>query len=618
MATHDYVIDNSTGANVRADINNVLQAILTNNSSASAPGTTAAYMWWADTTNGILKIRNSNNTAWVELLQLDGTLTLEDGTKTAPALAHRSNLNTGIFFSAANKFNVSTGGVERLELGTTTIFNDEGADVDFRIEGDDEQNLFYVDAGNDRIGIGTSSPATELHVVDTAGDCIIRVTSKDGNGAFLDLGDVSDPDAGRINYDTGNNLVLNTVSTERLRIDSSGNVGIGTTSPSNNLHVATSSNGKGINVISSGNTYSDLNFSADRSGAGNHIARIQGQWNGGNVAQIIFNTGGDTNAKDDGEIGLATSNGGSSPTYRLYIKQDGKIGIGTTNPDTLLHIQRTSTTGYITSNTTNDTSFLIQNDGAAGHATMQFQVLSGGTANTGIATISAFPENASNKATALSFGTRNQFGSTKERMRVTSDGDVRIGTPDGVQNGVLEVRSAATSGATVTFANSNASYTGSVMLLHAERETVNSSYDFIGCRIESPAPGVQAFRFEVADDGDVRNVNGFIGTISDISLKENIVDANSQWNDFKNLKFRSFNFKESTGFSTHKQIGLVAQEVETVCPNLVRIGKEDENTKERHKYVGTSILYMKGMKALQEAIAKIEVLETKVAALEAA
>ena len=44
MATHDYVIDNSTGANVRSDLNNVLQAILTNNSSSSAPSTTAAYM----------------------------------------------------------------------------------------------------------------------------------------------------------------------------------------------------------------------------------------------------------------------------------------------------------------------------------------------------------------------------------------------------------------------------------------------------------------------------------------------------------------------------------------------------------------------------------------------
>jgi len=56
MATHDYVIDNSTGANVRADINNVLQAILSNNSSGSSPSTTVAYMLWADTTNNLLKI----------------------------------------------------------------------------------------------------------------------------------------------------------------------------------------------------------------------------------------------------------------------------------------------------------------------------------------------------------------------------------------------------------------------------------------------------------------------------------------------------------------------------------------------------------------------------------
>ena len=58
MATHDYVIDNSTGANVRTDLNNVLQAILTNNSSGSAPSTTAAYMLWADTSNALLKMRN--------------------------------------------------------------------------------------------------------------------------------------------------------------------------------------------------------------------------------------------------------------------------------------------------------------------------------------------------------------------------------------------------------------------------------------------------------------------------------------------------------------------------------------------------------------------------------
>ncbi len=83
--THDMIIDNSTGANVRADINNALAALVSNSSSSSEPATKYAYMWWADTTTGILKIRNSANNGWVELLQLDGTLTLEDGSASTPA-----------------------------------------------------------------------------------------------------------------------------------------------------------------------------------------------------------------------------------------------------------------------------------------------------------------------------------------------------------------------------------------------------------------------------------------------------------------------------------------------------------------------------------------------------
>jgi hypothetical protein len=49
--------------------------------------------------------------------------------------------------------------------GGTFVFNESSADVDFRIEGNGDANLFFSDAGNDRIGIKTSSPSTELHVV---------------------------------------------------------------------------------------------------------------------------------------------------------------------------------------------------------------------------------------------------------------------------------------------------------------------------------------------------------------------------------------------------------------------------------------------------------------------
>ena len=113
MATHDYVLDNATVANFRADLNNALAAIVSNNSSSTEPSTKYAYQWWADTNEGVLKIRNSANDGWVSLLQLDGTLTLEDGSASAPALGFRDDLNTGIFSSAADTLDITCGGTTR-------------------------------------------------------------------------------------------------------------------------------------------------------------------------------------------------------------------------------------------------------------------------------------------------------------------------------------------------------------------------------------------------------------------------------------------------------------------------------------------------------------------------
>ena len=49
--------------------------------------------------------------------------------------------------------------------GGSFVFNESSADLDFRIEGNGDANLFFTDAGNDRVGIKTGSPSTELHVV---------------------------------------------------------------------------------------------------------------------------------------------------------------------------------------------------------------------------------------------------------------------------------------------------------------------------------------------------------------------------------------------------------------------------------------------------------------------
>jgi len=73
MATHDYVIDNQSAPSARSDINNVLQAIVTNNSSTTAPSVTYAGMWWLDTTNNQMKLRDKDNAAWVIVGELDVT-----------------------------------------------------------------------------------------------------------------------------------------------------------------------------------------------------------------------------------------------------------------------------------------------------------------------------------------------------------------------------------------------------------------------------------------------------------------------------------------------------------------------------------------------------------------
>lgn len=125
--------------------------------------------------------------------------------------------------------------------------------------------------------------------------------------------------------------------------------------------------------------------------------------------------------------------------------------------------------------------------------------------------------------------------------------------------------------------------------------------------------------FVVYTNGDVKNTNNSYTGLSDIKLKENVVDASSQWDDIKGIRVRKYNFKEG---QTHTQIGVIAQEVEQISPGLVfdspDLNKDGEPVGTVTKNVNYSVLYMKAVKALQEAMDRIETLEAKVAALEAA
>jgi hypothetical protein len=97
-------------------------------------------------------------------LILSGTNGLSDvdGDASTPAV-RGTDANSGIFFGA-DQVGVATNGVERVEFGNSeTVFNDGGADVDFRVEGDTDANLLFVDASADKVGIGTSSPSYKVH-----------------------------------------------------------------------------------------------------------------------------------------------------------------------------------------------------------------------------------------------------------------------------------------------------------------------------------------------------------------------------------------------------------------------------------------------------------------------
>jgi len=126
-------------------------------------------------------------------------------------------------------------------------------------------------------------------------------------------------------------------------------------------------------------------------------------------------------------------------------------------------------------------------------------------------------------------------------------------------------------------------------------------------------------KMQVMGDGDLQNTNNNYGAISDVTLKQDIVDASSQWDDIKAIRVRKFRYKDNpTG---DLQIGVVAQELETVSPKLVKevaTSSKDLTSTETVKAVKYSVLYMKAVKALQEAQARIEALETKVATLEGA
>jgi hypothetical protein len=148
----------------------------------------------------------------------------------------------------------------------------------------------------------------------------------------------------------------------------------------------------------------------------------------------------------------------------------------------------------------------------------------------------------------------------------------------------------------------------------AYRKTTGAGDFVVG--VYSDVTSTNTFHCRIDADGDVKNTNNSYGAISDQTVKQQIADANSQLDDIKAIQVRKYKLNsevETFGDDAPTHIGVIAQELEAAGMNgLV----DDDDTETNLKSVKYSVLYMKAIKALQEAITKIEDLETRIQALE--
>ena len=210
-----------------------------------------------------------------------------------------------------------------------------------------------------------------------------------------------------------------------------------------------------------------------------------------------------------------------------------------------------------------------------------------------------------------------------ERMRISKTGVTRFTNGDTlVGSCVITPAAAATTSGTTAVIQLNQSFAIGMDTISSTPYASMGGDSAMNGILFRTYNGSYAYRFYFYANGTAYNSTGTWGNNSDIKLKQDIVDASSQWDDIKSLNFKKYRLKKDVqnelnstdGFVAPIHFGLIAQDVEQTSPGLVEeVGDDDGGTT---KMLKTSIMLMKSVKALQEAMARIETLEERLTALE--
>jgi hypothetical protein len=327
-------------------------------------------------------------------------------------------------------------------VGTLTALTGGTGDLNW------DSNTLFVDSSANKVGIGTSSPDAPLEIDGGSTDnTVLHLTSGTAN-TYLKLSDSNTTNGGFIGYATEDMFLL-TNNTERLRINSSGNVGIGNSVPLGKLTISNAAGANAPSTVTAANTY--LQLGSDDYGPSNNGKFMIGfgftdATNTNSPAYIGYeevSTSGDTYGDLTFYTRSVTTD--TAPTERLRIDSSGSVGIGVVpsswaaNTLDALEIGASIGVGNLTAR--------VDGINAVGLGLNWYY--GGGATNTYVA--SSFATNYSQEAGThrwfhAASGTAGDALTFTESMRIAANGNVGIGTSAPTQKFVIKGNSTAASG----------------------------------------------------------------------------------------------------------------------------------------------------------------------------